>query len=376
VAFDVILVIANSGRMLVEAASKAGFKVLAIDVFADNDTQDIAYDYRKVDTLAFESLAPAVSYFQTTYHVTFAVYGSGFEHFPESLFQLQNRLTLLGNDAETFQRLQRRDRAFFAELSRLAIPYPEVKFEPPGAETGWLFKPTQGQGGIGITYYRPGIVASYDGYWQTFRHGRPYSALFLADGRQFQIIGFQRQWSVEIESSTPFLFAGLSNKVTLTFSIRRRIAGWLALLVPAFNLQGLNSLDFIQYRNRVELLEINPRPPASLQLYSGSLFVQHIRTCFGHIPYALLRSPVYSAYRIVYARRRYRIPKTIIWPDGCKDLPVAGTIIGAGQPICSMIAHQNNRRVAFAHLAQSELSIINQLEGFEISCNFPQASTN
>lgn len=357
-----ILIIANSGRMLVEAASRAGFKALAVDLFGDCDIRRLACDYRKVKTLASAALEPALCYFQGRYDVSAAVYGSGFENFPDSLDTLQTRFMLSGNDASTFRRLQQRDRDFFAELSRLAIPFPDIAFEPPSAKTGWLFKPTRGQGGLGIRSVAAAPPFPAAGYWQRFQPGLPCSVLFLANGRRFQIIGFHRQWTVAAERASPFVFAGLVNRAALTFNTRTRIAGWLERLVPAFGLKGLNGLDFIHCRNRDYILEINPRPPASLELYAGNVFAQHLETSLGCAPGAVFKTAGYRAYRIVYAPGRCRIPDGMAWPAGCKDLPPAGTIINTGRPICSMIAHQKNRRSVFAQLTHTEHAIINQLE--------------
>jgi predicted ATP-grasp superfamily ATP-dependent carboligase len=45
---DYLLIVANSARMLTQAAQLTGFKALVIDCFADLDTQFYADDYQQV----------------------------------------------------------------------------------------------------------------------------------------------------------------------------------------------------------------------------------------------------------------------------------------------------------------------------------------
>ena len=61
------------------------------------------------------------------------------------------------------------------------------------------------------------------------------------------------------------------------------ITGWLKQLVPVFALKGLNSLDFIHADDCSYVLEINPRPSASMQLYDEDLLNRHIQACEGTV---------------------------------------------------------------------------------------------
>jgi methenyltetrahydromethanopterin cyclohydrolase len=356
-----VLIIASSGRMLAQAAKKSGLMPLVIDLFADLDTQDYAADLRQVKSLSEPDISHAVDYFIERYAVNHVIYGSGFESYPESLYYLSGRLTVLGNHPDVFAG-QLNKQAFFATLDQLNIPHPELAFSLP--ETGdWLLKPQQGQGGVGIKHYHVGDNTDDAVYWQKFQTGRPQSALFLADGRQVQVIGFNSQESVRLSATQAFVFSGVFNNAELSGTQKTVITGWLEQLVPVFELKGLNSLDYIHFEDRSYVLEINPRPSASMQLYDEDLLSRHIVGWAGSFAHRLpldFRRP--TGYQIVYAEQDVIIPKHFDWPAGCMDLPRSGNICHTGQPICSIIAHQKDSVSVAELLLAKQQFILNKLE--------------
>ncbi|HEY8098907.1 MAG TPA: ATP-grasp domain-containing protein, partial [Methylobacter sp.] len=278
---ETILLVANSARMLAQAARNAGLKPLVIDLFADLDTQSYAEDFRQVKSLAEQDLAPAVDHFIERYAVSQVIYGSGFECYPESLYYLNSRLMLLGNHPDAFAR-QLDKQAFFSTLDQLNIPHPKVVFSAPVDCGGdWLLKFMQGQGGVGIKRYHADDSTDNQVYWQKFQAGTPHSVLFLVDGEHVQVVGFNSQWSVRLSEAQEFVFSGVINSADLSNQHKTEITGWLKHMVPEFGLKGLNSLDFIHTDDCSYVLEINPRPSASMQLYDQDLLVRHIQSCVG-----------------------------------------------------------------------------------------------
>ncbi|MCK9396900.1 MAG: ATP-grasp domain-containing protein [Methylobacter sp.] len=367
---ETILIVAGSGRMLAQAAKNASLKPLVIDLFADIDTQGYAEDFRQVASLAEQDLAPAVDYFVERYAVTHVIYGSGFECYPESLRYLDSRLIMLGNDPDAFAR-QLDKPAFFSTLGELNIPYPEVVFSAPDCGDGWLLKPMQGQGGIGIKRYRADYDVKAPVYWQKLQAGAPHSVLFLADGQQMQVVGFNRQWPVRLSGTQEFVFSGVANSCDLSDAHKAEIADWLKQMVPAFALKGLNSLDFIHADDLSYVLEINPRPSASMQLYDQDLLGRHIQSCEraqsvgrNSVAYCAAWQDYHSGYQVVYAAQDLIIPDRFQWPDWCMDLPKPGNMCRAGQPLCSIIAHQKNLQSVVEQLRIKQQLIISQLERF------------
>lgn len=347
-----LLVIANSARMLAQMAKRVGFHVLVIDVFADVDTQHFALDYQCVTDLSIQQLAPVLDYFSQRYGVVRAIYGSGFEQYPDSLFYLQTRLTLLGNSAENFVRLH--DKAdFFAVLHNLNIPHPETRFTSPESTENWLIKPIQGQGGVGIE--RASLVSNCNLiYWQKYQQGANHSLLFLADGKKARIIGFNSQWTMG-----EFLFAGIINYCPLPKKHRLQLQDWLNKLIPEFQLCGINSLDFIHANGQNYLLEINPRLSASLQLYDARYLLKHINLNLKKLP----KQHDYTGYQIVYAVQDVQIPPAYNWSKNYADLPSAGAFIRTGQPICSIITQQKQADNVLQVLKFKQLNLQRSLYG-------------
>ncbi len=324
------LIVATSGRMLAQAAYREGFNVLVIDCFSDVDTSRYAKKVIRVDALSIENLTVALEAIKN-YEITGIIYGSGFETYVESLYFLQSRFGIIGNSAAVFERIQNK-KLFFTALDHLNIPYPETQFDFPKIEKKWLVKPFNGQGGVGIEKIDSTFSSKKERiYWQCYYEGRAGSVLFLADGEAATVIGFNEQWT-----HGDFLFAGICNHSDLSDFQKKRLESWLKLIVLYFGLRGLNTLDFIQTQTAIFILEVNPRPSASMQLYDNlCLFNAHLTHYFEKN--ATIN---FMAYQILYAAHTFIIPKTFNWSQNHHDLPSNGTIIRKNQPICSIITHE------------------------------------
>jgi methenyltetrahydromethanopterin cyclohydrolase len=355
-----LLIIATSARMLAQIAYQAGIKAVVIDLFADTDTRRYATAWRQVASLSLNDLLPALEPLLAEYPLHDLIYGSGFESFPESLSYLNQRLHLIGNTSAVFVNTVNKQ-AFFAVLDSLQIPYPDSVFTPPAPDGGWLSKPLCGQGGLGIRHWQAEPLA--ENYWQKYQTGLPHSVLFLADGQHLQVLGFHRQWTTAA-GSDGFLFAGLINCTALSARHKALITAWLSQLVPILGLKGLNSLDFIQDGTALWLLEINPRPSASMLLYGGDLLSLHRHACAGHLPVAPYEDSTGNdacAYQIIYAQETVYIPDTLAWPQNCADLPPAGTICHTGQPICSLLVRQKTAQMVYEQLQYQQRALLRQL---------------
>jgi predicted ATP-grasp superfamily ATP-dependent carboligase len=356
---EYLLIAAGSGRMLAEAAAGAGMKPLVVDLFGDADTRKSAVDSIRVPALDPPHLMASVDYFTRHYPVRHLVYGSGIEPYPESLNDLNVRLHILGNSANTFVRLQNKAE-FFSILKKLKIPFPEVTFTPPGENDGrWLIKPMRGQGGIGIRRYVPDCPVISFVYWQRFQPGTPHSVLFLANGQEARILGFNSQWTVSLSPGREFIFAGIINDCDLSSRQRSTITDWLSRCVPVFGLKGVNSLDFVKTDDQLRVLEINARPSASMQLYDGVL-KSHVLAVQGRLPDKIPGRKGFRGMQTVYAESDWLVPAGFEWPEGCVDRPEAGSICRKGQPVCSIIAHQNDSQQVLDQLKLRQ-QIVNKM---------------
>jgi uncharacterized protein len=357
-----LLVVANSARMLAQAAHDEGYKVLVVDCFGDRDTLNYAQEMRKIADLSLHNLIPAVEYFLDRFPVAATVYGSGFEGYPESLAFLAAKSSVYGNKSCVLNRLQNKPE-FFSILAKLNIPYPAVSFTAPEERAEWLLKPIQSLGGTGIKRYEGNETGKSGFYWQRYLEGVTHSVLFQANGHNFQTIGFNRQWHAQINSREEFIFAGIINHTDLSAAQQASVTDWLSLLVPEYRLKGLNSLDFMLSEGKLHVLEINPRPTAAMQLYNSSLFVRHLAACQDELLTLDAGSVDLGAYKILFSKEIIEIPSEMVWPEQAMDIPQNGAIIYPGQPICSMIVRGKEPEAILAALQSQEQALIHQLTG-------------
>lgn len=363
---DKLLIIANSVRMLAQAARNSGITPVVIDCYGDQDTRYLSEQYQQVKSLSIADLSFAVEFFKQQHGITQLVYGSGFESHSDSLIFLAQHFEILGNPAEIFIALQNK-RDFFQRLEQLNINHPEVCFEIPEKAENWLLKPQCSQGGLNIQYLAnlQNHEATATGYYQRYIKGEPLSVLFLANGTQARIVGFNRQLTTTLENQ-PFVFAGIINHAELSSQQQKTLINWIGKLTAAYGLRGLNSLDFMLCDNNCYVLEINPRPPASMQLYDTDLLTAHMNACHGKLDNLQTKFSAYTAYQILYAQQSIRIAKQIQWPDHCVDLPAAGAIISTGQPICSIIASGKNLADLLSTLRSKKHILFQQLSHHNI----------
>jgi predicted ATP-grasp superfamily ATP-dependent carboligase len=98
---------------------------------------------------------------------------------------------------------------------------------------------------------------------------------------------------------------------------------------------------------RIEVLELNPRPPASLALYPhlGEVGVlsAHLRACEeGVLPAPSNADTPVRGIEILFAGQRIEVDaahaQALAALPGTCDLPRAGTRVAAGDPLCSVRA--------------------------------------
>jgi predicted ATP-grasp superfamily ATP-dependent carboligase len=116
-------------------------------------------------------------------------------------------------------------------------------------------------------------------------------------------------------------------------------------LVCKAGLVGLNSFDFLVEGQQFNLLEINPRPGASFDLFEvpgGSLFALHVAACQGRLPAEAPALPRARAGHIVYSERAIAAMPALHWPDWTADRPLPGTSVERWGPLCTVYASGNS----------------------------------
>ena len=362
-----ILVVAISGRGLASAAAQAGLVPLVLDFFADADTEEIAHGCLKftgpvgrgvklnplldgLSHLAKEAPSPLLG----------CVAGSGFEDRPELLSRIAEHWALLGNDAATVARCKSPSE-FFDTLSRLSIPHPRTQRESPSGE-GWLTKRRGAAGGSHIARFAGGSPSSSD-YFQEMVTGVAVSALFVSNGSDACVLGFSEQWTDPIPAS-PFRYGGAMRPASISAKLQDEMTAAVLKASAAFKLKGLGGADFIvdEDAGTALLLEINPRPGATLDIFDEEvqpLLKLHLDAILnGTLPSAPLALEGAAASTLVYAPERVRIADDMAWPDWVADRPKARESIDKNRPICTVLARAETKARAKRLVTERQNTIL------------------
>lgn len=337
-----LIIAALCARPFAQAAAMAGHEVTVLDAFADEDTLHAAHEVRRVEYA--NGRFDAHSFMQALHALDLAkfdglVYGGGFEAAPDLLEQAARHVPLIGNPPDVLRKLKQ-PRLFFSLLDELEIPHPQVSFEPPQHLAGWLLKHGGGSGGTHVqrlqdTYAFTDAYA----YYQRESAGEPVSLLFAADGKEVRAVGFNTQWTAPTPAM-PFRYGGAVSHAPLPQNVQQQLLRAAQLITAEVGLRGLNSVDALMQGDAIQLLEINPRLSATFDLYHDencNLFDLHLTACAGDLsrwPQIPKRA---KAQHIVYAPQDYVIPP-LAWPPWAADLPTTGSVVSAGNPLCSVTA--------------------------------------
>lgn len=339
-----VVVVALSARALAAAARRAGRQPAAIDLFGDQDTRQLAEPCIRLPSGALRLDAGALldALARPDLQGLPLVYGAGFEDDPALLARIAEDRPLVGNGADVVARVK--DPFFFAAtLDRLGIPHPSVMRTLDGSAGDHLLKRIGGSGGGHVTaaFSTASTATAPPGwYFQRRVGGHAVSVLFLADGHRAVIVGLSRQWTAP-NAESPYRYGGAAGPLRCPRRIGERLSGMVTRLAAAFGLVGLNSADFLLNGQALHLLEINPRPGASLDVFDRRpmppLFGLHVDACAGRLPRDVPTLWGCRAAEVVYAAAPIRIDGGTLWPAWAADRPVVPASVASGEPVCTVL---------------------------------------
>jgi uncharacterized protein len=369
-----LAVAALSARLLAEAAVRDGFQVIALDLFGDQDTRQAALHWAPIGDIASmridrARLLDALRQVARRSDAQGWVIGSGFEADPELLAEAATVLPLVGTGADAVARV-RDPELFFGCLAEHGIAHPAWRRSAPEPAEFWLVKDARGCGGWHIRRVESGAakLPSAHHYFQREVAGTPMSATFIANGQGAVVLGFNRLLMQRI-GARPHVFCGALGPLALPAQVASAVGEAARALSATFRLRGLCSLDFMLDREQAVVLEVNPRPPASMALYPHwPLMRAHVQACLqGALP------PLHPAddcavhgMQIVFAPHAMQIDAACAesiagWP-GSHDWPCAGTHVAADDPLCSLSASGLDAEGVEAALDASHAALIRTLE--------------
>lgn len=361
-----LLIVAACGRALAESARRGGWSPLVIDGFADQDTRAAAArclpaagGSGRLDPDRVRAQLRQVP------RDVGIVYGGGLEAWPELVDDLAAHGRLYGNATHIVRSVQDPD-SFFGLLRGNGIPHPDTCDRKPSGPA-WLRKRA---GSCGGEHVWPATMAAPDSgasvYYQRYVEGRPMSALFLADGHAARVVGFNRQWIAWEDSRAPFRYGGAASRARLSLLYAAMLEEWAGILARELGLRGLNGIDFIATDRGPVIVELNPRPCATFELYDPDLryglVALHIQSCRQGLPRTIpWLQRRFRAHAVVYAPCALRVPTGLDWPFWARDLPHGGQFIAAGHPLCSVHGEGGNVRAARAVVRERQTRVLDWL---------------
>lgn len=335
------IIAATTARAYAQAAVASGNEVIVLDAFADADLKSIANEVYQVKVqdwqLDIDDFKKKFSNINLD-HVDGFCYAGLFDTSPTLLDWIAARVPVIGNQSETLARAK--SYSFFELLTKLQIRHPKVSLEFPKTNDCWLAKSLGGSGGMHVKDAKHYVAGDY---FQEKIVGEPVSMLFVANGKEMQVIGFNRQL-VAPSAALPYRYAGAIAGIKMQDSIQQTFCIAAKLLTKELGLVGINSLDAILCGEILSVLELNPRLSASFELYPN-LWNVHINACSGVLIPLSAKSSA-SAKMTVFADEDLKIEHDIVWPKWVVDVPSMDQLtnkmlIKSGAPICTVLAQED-----------------------------------
>lgn len=327
-----LAILSHSARIYTQMAQREGFEVLAIDAFADADTQQAAkaiYQwpglYEQSGGHDMASLFEIIDAFEPDALLV----GSGFEADQTAYGALFARYRVLGNTPNAVDRVKN-PQWLKAFCDAQGVNSPDIATQRPQSGQ-WLVKQVGQCGGNHVYHWQEALDTAEFSYWQGLQPGQAVGILFVAHAGTFTLIGVHALK----QQAGSYTYAGATviHDNALYASANRL----LQVMVPELGLIGLNSIDAIWHANVLHVIEVNPRLSASMRLYTHLPLIQaHIASCRHQALPAWQPRATHASHCIMYARQEIDLNQLEL-PDWLEDRPRGGNV-AAGQPICSLYA--------------------------------------
>jgi predicted ATP-grasp superfamily ATP-dependent carboligase len=279
---------------------------------------------------------------------------------------LAREITIHGNSPETLAKSK--DWRFLrsvCEKNKITCPQTLLPGEAKNTTTReWLAKPAFGGGGRAVRPWhgeplQKGEVA------QALVKGRPASCAVLADGQDSVVLGITEQLiGRTVFGVGMFRWCGniypLALPADLNQELWKQVEEMALCLTRNLGLKGAFGLDLVitfqKQGVKAFLIEINPRPTASMELLEAQLglniFSLHQEALKGRLCPPQVKQPQKCAGKaVVFAGKDLVMPSTKAWrAKGRKDIPFGQEKVKAQAPICTVFAQASLRDECFGEL--------------------------
>ncbi len=352
-------------------------KPLCADLFADDDLRRVA-EVVQVENYPHDLPRIAADFPDAPW-----IYVGALENYPRIIGQICEQRPLLGNGPESLARV--RDPFQLADcLLRAGLPTLDVRpqNDPPPRDGNWLRKPLRSAGGMGINVWDTSATgdAPRRHYFQRRAIGESYSALFFAFPSGVVSVGITRQLIGCREfHAAPFAYSGSIGPVEVPRVVQQQLQQLAECIAKFGNLRGLFGCDFILDGDTPWITEVNPRYTASVEIYERAwdtpLLAWHVQACrpsskschdsiCDRIEAARSEQVGVQGKAVLFAPHRMRISESSQLFERTAmiaDVPIPGTTIEPGHPICTLFAAAADSHICFAELEQAASLVLRAL---------------
>ncbi|RIK88329.1 MAG: ATP-dependent carboligase [Planctomycetota bacterium] len=352
-----LAIVGASARAAAFSALRAGYEVVAADLFADADLAE-ACDATRVERYP----AGLVDWLAAT-ECDAWLYTGALENHPALVDRMAAVRPLLGNGGGALRRV-RDPWLLQRELRDAGLRFPETAASPSGLprDGSWLCKTYRGASGAGV-WTLDGEAAAQrctrqGAVCQQLVEGVAASAVFALAQHGARLLGVTRQVIGDASTGAGrWQYAGSAGPLI----VGRRAGGqltWLGLvLAERFELRGVVGVDFVLADEEAWVVEVNPRYVASSEIVEWitgeSAIAAHVAACVGERIGSGGKAPFDSSLvrgkTVLFARRDVAVSDAFAaWARGeasldlgegkVADVPRAGETIARGRPVVTVFA--------------------------------------
>lgn len=381
-----LVIVGASVRAFAESARRAGWRVHAADLFGDLDLAAVA-DSVVVARGGAQGYPGSLVAACRRFPPAAVCYTGALENHPDVIAALAVKRTLLGARPEAVRAA--RDVTILAAAAAAAgLLFPETRFDAAGVprDGSFLVKPVAGAGGRGIDRWTATAARRArpaGAIWQRRVAGTAWSTAHAVASHGAELLGASRQllgrpWC----GAGGFAWCGAIGvgRAEIPRPLRRQFDRVGTMLV-GLALTGMVGVDVVvDGRGRVWVVEINPRPTASMELVERatgrSIAAAHLAACGAGAPLPVgtsaTRDDPPGTKAVLFATAATPIDAglpvrlesaTAAWreADGgwpaVADIPRPGQVIARGGPLLTLFAPRGPDRDATALLRRRAAAI-------------------
>ncbi|BBO30432.1 ATP-grasp domain-containing protein [Lacipirellula parvula] len=361
-----LAIVGASVRAAAFSALRAGYEVVAADLFADADLRAHC-DVTRIESGYPESIADWLSHTECDGWL----FTGAMENHHELITSLAKVRPLIGCSGGAI-RATRNPLLLQPVIHAAGLWFPETVETPDKLplDRSWLCKTYRSANGSGV-WLLDGAESRQraldaEAYFQRFIGGASAAAVFVCSRNGSQLLGVTHQLVGDAAArAKPWHYSGSVGPLQVSDAVAVQLARLGELLSERFKLLGLVGVDLVIHGEKAWIIEINPRYSSSAEIVERMTGVNaveaHVNACQGELaePVPSQRSsktssktddePLIHGKTILYAKREalvsdefhaWAMSHSSLDSAACQlaDIPAAGEGIVLGQPILTAFA--------------------------------------